>query len=223
MTETMIPTPRTTRPMVDFSGSSRATAREYAAAANSRVLEESSQKVLRSASQGRMVDAYALNAAITDAMRSCSTRLGQSMARRDLNRKVAYLGHICQAVLENHADGLPVYEPGQRSRLVEELRLEVEHAGVVNQSLTRDLSAERERTAALIREKTQAEVAFDDLKKAANAEIDRIGAAVNHNLEVATEALADRDTLGAVLCYALEHLDAEARQRVFGYWDGVQS
>lgn len=116
MTETTTP-----RPLVDFSGTSRATAREYALAANSRVLTDASQATLAAAAAGRKVDAYALNEAVTDAMRSASTRLGQSMARRDLGRKVAYLGHITQAVLEAHADGLPVYaDQGVRSRKIEE-------------------------------------------------------------------------------------------------------
>lgn len=126
------------RPLIDFSGDSRATAREYAEAANSRVLKPESQADLKAVALGMQVDAYDLNEAVLDAMRSASTRLGQSMARRDLTRKIAYLGHIVQAVLENHADGLPAYESGDRSRLVEAMKAD-------RDNLQRELLAETER------------------------------------------------------------------------------
>lgn len=218
----------TTRPTIDFGTDSRETAREYAAAADSRVLPDEVRPVLQAAARGEVVDAYDLNLALHHAMSSASTRLGQSMARRTLTSKIRHLVYIVNGVIQNHIDEVPVYEGGPRSPRIHALEIEVEHAGVVNQSLTNDLTEAREKlrqAQADLRDSQRraetSEGAFEALKAAANDEITRLGQAVNHNLDVAVEALGDRDTLGAVLCYALEFLDAETRQRVFGYWDGV--
>jgi hypothetical protein len=113
---------------------------------------------------------------------------------------------------------------------VEELSLEVEHAGVVNQTLTADLTkernarreAERQYLDAQRRAET-AEGALAALKAAANDEVTRLGMAVNSNLEAALQSMAERDEVAQVLLYALEHLDAEKRQRVFGFWDAVSA
>lgn len=170
----------TARPTIDFSGISRETARDYASAMPSRVLDAKYHGVLKDAANGYVVDAYALNAALTAALRTGLTRFGQSTARRDFGRKVAYLGHITQAVLESHADGLPVYAQGDRSRKVESLEKvldshqrhivtldgevaalaaagemavrEIGHSIEVNQSLTRDLTAAREQVRSLTAE-----------------------------------------------------------------------
>lgn len=56
----------------------------------------------------------------------------------------------------------------------------------------------------------------EDIEEALHARLTEMA----HKLE---EASRDRDDLGAVLLYALEGLDAEARQRVFGFWDAVFS
>lgn len=133
-----------TRPMVEFSGSSRATAREYARAINSRVLVASSRVRLTNAAAGTPVDAYDLNEALMDAMRSTATRCGQSMARRALATKVAYLAHITQAVIDNHADGLPAYPEGERSRKVKALQAEVDATKAEMASILATLEKERE-------------------------------------------------------------------------------
>jgi len=113
------------RPLVHFdddkAGRDRSKARDAAAYAISRSNKrEESNVVLAAAARGESVDAYALNAAVLDAMRSATTRLGQSSGRRVMAKQFAHLGHIVQAVLENHADNLPGYEPGARSRLLTE-------------------------------------------------------------------------------------------------------
>lgn len=119
--------PRPARPTIDFSGDSRATHRDYARLIDSRILDEQHRAVLRDVANGEAdVDAYALNAALIAAMRSGLTRFGQSMERRKHGKRVAALAHIVQAVLENHADGLPAYAEGERSRKIEALEAERE-------------------------------------------------------------------------------------------------
>jgi hypothetical protein len=216
---------KTTRPLIRFDDADvdRSTARRYAADIISRVNKPKTNEVMEAV-------AYDLAEACTDAMRHVATRFGQSMVRRREGEKVAHLAYIAHAVLANHADGLPVYEPGARSRRVEELSLEVEHAGVVNQTLTADLTkernarreAERQYLDAQRRAET-AEGALAALKAAANDEVTRLGMAVNSNLEAALQSMAERDEVAQVLLYALEHLDAEKRQRVFGFWDAVSA
>ena len=138
----------------ETGGRDRSTAREACAEAVSRVLPPPANQILREAASGKSVDAYALNDAITKAIRSAATRHGQSTARREQAKRFAHVAHIVQAVLENHADNLPAYGPGERSRALADLkaevasslaeaRREVEHAGKVNQSLTQDLTAAR--------------------------------------------------------------------------------
>lgn len=107
------------RPLIDFSGLSRETARNYAKAHVSRVNKPETNTTLRAVAAGEQVDAYALNEALLDAMRGAATRAGQSPLRRIHGREIAYLGHIAQAVLEAHADDLPAYAEGDRSRAVE--------------------------------------------------------------------------------------------------------
>lgn len=110
------------RPTIDLSN--RATARSYA----SEILDVvggaakyNTSVVLTDLVAGRAVDAYEVNEALLDAMRTVGRR---SSGRGPLGTKVAYLGHIVQAVLDNHADGLPAYADGERSRKVKSLEEE---------------------------------------------------------------------------------------------------
>ena len=135
-----------------------------------------------------------------------------------------------QAVLENHADSLPTYEPGTRSPRIKALEIEVEHAGVVNQTLTNDLSCERARVRDLIREKSAVEVKLQDaqaertmLTQAASDERRRLVGEIDgagRKLLAADKALAE---MALVLTYAFERMDAETQQRVMGFWDGIES
>lgn len=203
-----------TRPTVDFGADARGTARAYAVAANSRVLPPPAQKLLKQAAQGAKVDAYDLNDALTHAMRSASTRLGQSMARRELTRKIAHLAHITQAVLEAHADGLPVYDDqGVRSRKIEEQGRALDHAAEVNQALTRDLTLARDERALL----TQA---ASDERRRLCAEIDRLAKEAGALQRTVEQATKDRERWLAATYYAIDLTDAETGARVRGYIDG---
>lgn len=137
------PTEHPARPLIDFSGSSRATARTYAAAHVSRTNKAETNALLREVAAGGKVDAYALNEALLDAMRGATTRAGQSPLRRTYGKQIAYLGHIVQAVLDSHADGLPAYAEGDRSRAVEDMREAVQAATAEVERLTAALEAER--------------------------------------------------------------------------------
>lgn len=226
MTETTTP-----RPTIDFSGSSRETARRYAVEAQSRILKDESNRVLKQVAAGRPdVDAYALNAAVTDAMRAATTRHGQSMGRRALATKVAYLGHITQAVLENHADGLPVYaDSGVRSRKIEEQAREIEHAGRVNQRLTEDLTKLRQErsdlTLAASAERRRLCAEIDALKEGvalATKTLEDVAEITAKRDALLAETVADRDEIAAVLAYVYAALDSESQARVQGYWDAQQ-
>lgn len=201
------------RPLVHFddekAGRDRSKAREAAGLAVSRILDAKHNDILQAAEAGESVDAYALNEAVTAAMRSATTRLGQSSGRRAMAKKFAHLAHIVQAVLENHADNLPGYEPGARSRITEEVKgalleakREVEHAGTVNQGLTQDLTAARDQ-----REHMAAEA------RSLREEIDT----VRDNL---AQTIREANEFEAALAYAKGFLDEETRARVEGFIEG---
>lgn len=211
--------PQLGRPTIDFSGSSRATAREYAAAMPSAALDDEANAILADVASGRAeVDAYALNRALLSVMRLSATRFRNSFDRREFTTKVAHLGHIVQAVLENHADRLPAYEKGIRSRRIE--TLEGERA-----ALTQAASDERRRLCAEIdslRAEAQA-LASDHLeyKAAADAEISRLRELVGDRTMERDDAETERDTLASVIDYSFELLPVLDRCRVLGYWDGL--
>ena len=225
------------RPTVDFSdaGPSRATARAYAEIIDSRVLQASSRAALQAAARGEQVDAYALNAAITDAMRSATTRCGQSASRRELATKVAYLGHITQAVLENHADSLPVYGKGERSRLLAEVKPALAAAQQEVEAQTERANQFRTRLERSEGERSQFLQAASDERRRLCAEIDEGNAALEEataNYEalqrvaerrdaLLAEMVAENDRLLQIQGYALDLLPHDMRQRVLGYADGV--
>lgn len=200
------------RPTIDFSGSggetgyNRATARQYASDLISRVNKGTTNEVLTSVAEGsKAVDAYALAEALLDASRHVATRFGQSMMRRRAGEKVAHLGYIAHAVLANHADGLPVYADGERSRKIETLEGEIAalkvagaHGIEVNQSLAADLTKAREEARALRRE-------VESLKRS-----------VTH---VQTERIHN----GKVLDYAKSLLTDANRTKVEGFVSGLSA
>lgn len=223
----------TTRPLIDFAGSSRATAREYAADLQSRVNKPETNAILRAVEQGKSVDAYLLAEALLDAMRHISTRFGQSMARRRAGEKAAHIGYIAHGVLANHADDLPVYEDGQRSRLLSEVqstladaRQEVDTLVQERADLTMAASAERRRLVEEIdgmKRQTVALVDQHDLyKAAADSEVTRLLAEVEALKSERDIARLERDAAAAVIGYVVERLDGEDRAGVLGYWEGVK-
>lgn len=193
------------RPLIDFSGSSRATARSYASDLVSRVNKPETNDVLRAVANGQQVDAYALAEALLDAQRHVATRFGQSMQRRREGEKAAHLGYIAHAVLANHADGLPVYESGQRSRKIEELEAEVAdlRASVkrANETLA-ETAADLEREAVKHASTIENLIATDEAWNAAKAEAAR---------------------LRAIHAYAYGLLSETDRARVQGFEDGYDA
>jgi hypothetical protein len=222
------------RPTIDFSGSSRSTAREYAKDANTRLLSSSHQALLRSVGKGEEVDAYALNEALLSAMRATLTRHGASTQRRVTGRKIAYLAHITQAVLENHAQGLPAYETGERSRLLAEVKpalveaqKEVEaQTERANQFRTRLERSEGERAQFLQaasdeRRRLCAEIdAGTEALEEANANFAAMARVAEQRDVLLAETVAERDRVAEVLDYALGLLQHADKQRVLGFWDG---
>jgi len=237
-----------TRPTIDFSGSSRETARFYAQEANTRLLSSAHQSLLRSVGKGEEVDAYSLNEALLAAMRATLTRHGASTKRRDTGRKIAYLGHITQAVLENHAQGLPAYQTGERSRLLAEVRpalaeakQEIDTLVQERGLLTQAASDERRRLCAEI-DSTRADVVKaseeraelldvigeikaerDGYRKSADEEITRLLALNEKRFAALRSAETERDRAASVLNYAMGRLSETDKQRVLGFWDGLDS
>jgi len=197
----------------------------YVAAANSRVLPDWAQEVLDAAENGQEVNAWTLHAALDQALSACAHRDGQSPIRRRRAAQVRHLIYKVDAVLENFIEGLPPVEPGARSPKI--ARLEEE------------LSTERERTTALIREKTDLEIALDSLTTASLQTTSRLGEAESANANLAEEV--DRLTMllrqadeswsrlhavwfeqVRVTDYARSHLDEVGRAKVEGYIEGLR-
>jgi hypothetical protein len=200
------------RPLIDFSGSSRATARQYAKSNASRANEKRTNELLEAVAAAEQVDAYELNAALLDAMRRVGTRGGD---RRQHGTELAHLGHIVQAVLENHADNLPAYAEGERSRKVETLEAEVEmlRQGVDLVRREKDDEIDKLRLD-LLRESSK----VNDARRIASARLESLDQALKSLDGVRTE----RDEIQAVLNYAFEQMSDTAKQRVLGFWDGVR-
>lgn len=101
------------------------TSREYAERAKSRSLDPEHNEVLTYAADGQEVDVVLFRKAATAALSLASTRAGHSAARRTYAKEARHLIHWADAVIDNHIDGLPAYEPGERSRKVVELEARV--------------------------------------------------------------------------------------------------
>lgn len=191
------------RPAIDFSGDSRATAREYAKDANSKVLKADHRAILEEVRCGATVDAVALNEALVAAMRAATTRDGQSTARRERAKRIAHLHHITQAVLENAIDGLPAYEQGQRSRAVEDAKRGILAAKAEVEAASTKLREAAEERATL----TQA---ASDERRRLVAEIDTLRSNLAQTIREANE-------FEATLEYAKGFLLNEARAKVEGF------
>ena len=220
----------TNRPTIDFSTTSRETARDYADSLISRVNKPETNAVLDEVRSGsEAVDAYALAEGLLDAMRHVSTRFGQSMQRRKYGERVAHLGYIAHGVLANHADGLPVYEPGERSRKAKQW----EEIAISHQGRIADLEDEAAQQSQLLtevhdtlhaakRELDDSTRAFSDYKERADAEVTRLLQQVTEANAKLSVVEAERDAAAAALSYVVERLDEADRERVLGYWDGVK-
>lgn len=206
------------RPFIDFKFTRYATAREYAREAQSRVLKPESNATLEAVALGLQVDAYDLNEAVLDAMRSAATRHGQSLARRGLATRIAHLGHIVQAVLENHADNLPAYQTGERSRAVEDAKEALREAKSTVDSLTSDLSAARQQREHMAAEARDLRAEIDEAKLSLADRAQEITVLHDNLCQITSEA----NEFEAALAYAKGFLDDEARARVDGFLEGFQ-
>ena len=208
------------------------TSKEYAAKARSRILPPWANAVLLAASEGKEVDVVKFRKAATQALSAAATRAGQSMGRRAWTREARHLIYWADAIIDNHIAGLPPYEGGPRSPRIAELSLEVEHAGLVNQSLTRDLTDAREKLRVSQQERSHLTQAasderrrlckqYDDLKAAANDEVSRLLEVAGKRDTLLAETVAERDVLASVVNYIVGALGETDRARVFGYWDAL--
>lgn len=200
------------RPLVHFddekAGRDRSAAREACAEAVSKVLKPEHNTRLRNAAAGESVDAYDLNEAITAAIRSAATRHGQSTARRAQAKRFAHVAHIVQAVLENHADNLPGYEPGARSRLLEDAHRAITEANSEVVALTHALEeSQGERT-------TLTQAASDERRRLCE-EIDTLRANLSRTIREANES-------EAALNWLLKDQEPGVRHAVEAFLDGFR-
>ena len=213
------------RPTIDFGGDGRATARDYACSLLSKGLKPENHAVLSDAANGYVVDAYALNEAVLDAMRQSATRYSQSSQRKEHAKRAAYLGHITQAVLENHADQLPVYEPGERSRAVQSWKeIAASHQEHI-ETLTREADERQELLDQAARELEKARYELDlgtEYREKADAEVTRLLLKLEEANRRAELAGAERDAAAATIGYVAERLDDVGRAEMLGYWEGVK-
>lgn len=103
-----------------------ATAETYAAHATSvRLLTDEQNIILFQGAQGQEVDVVEFRKAATAALSAAATRAGDSPSRRTFAKEARHLIHWADAIIEAALDELPAFEPGERSRKVEELSTEV--------------------------------------------------------------------------------------------------
>ena len=181
------------------------TSKEYAARSNSRNLDEDQRRVLDKAAKGQEVDAVAFRKAVTAALSLAATRAGQSRARRDYTRMARHLLYIVDAVIDNALQGLPPVDAGTRSPKIAEQQREIEDLRVTVQWLAEEVERARcsekievERTAALLREKTDLDL--------------RVGRLARGNA---------RKT--AQMDYALSLMAEPEKFKVIGYGDALNS
>lgn len=184
-----------------LSGPRHATAREYAKIANSRVLDPEHQKTLKQAAAGREVELRDFQKAVTQALSSASTRMGQSRARRDLTSKIRHLAYIADGVLDAHL----AEQTGGNVTVVTQHDEEVDRA-------LRDAQREVEAlTASLQEERTTYQRSTAGLR-------DKLSRA--NTSRIATEILHRRTT--AVLDYARGIADEVDRARIEAYGEGLR-
>lgn len=206
------------RPLVHFddekAGRDRSKAREFARDAVSKVLSDEDNEILAAAGAGESVDAYALNRAVLAAMRSATTRLGQSTARRSMASGFAHLGHIVQAVLENHADNLPGYEPGARSRLLDEAGTALREARVEVERLTSVIDERTSESSEVIADLHRQIAALKDAGAERLPEVVADLTTARTNL---SQTIREANEFEATLAYAKSLLSDEDRLKVEGF------
>jgi hypothetical protein len=204
------------RPTIDFSGDSRATAREYAT--NILTIVGPTDKPvgpLVDVANGYVADAYALNAALIASLRIGLNKGRNADTRRSFGTKVAYLAHITQAVLENHADQLPAYVAGQRSRKVEGLQAELSVATAAFDAAKRNYDNAEEEI-----KRTRSDLDF--YKREADKEISRLMSLLDQRAAEVADKQDVNESLTAVLEYArtlLSAADEHAASQVAGFLD----
>jgi len=217
---TPIDPPVPARPQIDFSGLRYATTREYAETLKSGALSDRANDVLTQIAAGQKVDAYDLNGQMPYVLSSCATRSRSSSERRELAKQARHLCHIVQAVLENHADDLPAYAEGERSRAVAAVKAEATGYALQVDAKQRELDAvstalreQQQSNEDLRNERGTLTQAASDERRRLTDEIDAL------KTEASVRDLALARTQGA-LDYAVAMLPNSAEIKVAGFIDG---
>jgi hypothetical protein len=218
------------------------TARQYADNARSRTLPVAVNDILRDAANGQEVDVVEFRKAATAALSLAATRAGQSMARREWTKQARHLIYWADAIIDQHVQGLPIYEAGARSPKIRSLEEtlqsvrdlaearyeEIQNLRSERASLTEAASAERRRLCAEI---DALRATTRDLQGRAVDRENELQEEIHRIAEVAEaqseKDAAERDGLyrecnefHAALEYAFTLLGASDQSRLAGFRDG---
>lgn len=189
------------------------TSRTYAKNAASRVLPPWANKVLKAAASGEEVDVVEFRKAATMALSLASTRAGRSMGRREWAKQARHLTYWADALIDQHLQGLPVYEPGARSPKIRELEKALTQA-------TAELDKQTETVRNLRNERGSLTEAASEERRRLCAEIDNLKVIVQQNDVTLDGLYQECNELHAALEYAFTLLLASDQSRLAGFRDG---
>lgn len=188
------------------------TSREYAFdSRSSKLLTDDQNAILSAAGRGEEVDVFEFRKAATAALSAASTRAGQSPARREFAKMARHLIYWADAILENHINGLPTYEPGERSPKIK--------------ALEKDLRSANNEIAILLGDKGRLEDEVSKLQAAlseARSELDKTVEALRASTKDCNFVKHQHDLILDVLHYVSDRIPAREAGRLHGYWDALR-
>lgn len=207
--EVVPPTEPAPLPTIDFSVDRYATAREYAAGLSSRVNKDETNTVLDRIAEGHIVAAHDVIDILPDVFSGATTRISNSQGRRDQAKRIRHLAYIANAVVRNHAEGLPTYEPGERSPALRD----------ANETIRR-LEHEAESLKSHVGEATTEVEAATRRLMSLQADYDRLNGVLANNQDLLQDSIAERAVLQDTLDYAIGQGDEKLRHLVVGFEEG---
>lgn len=213
----------------------QATSQQYAAKATSRLLTKEQNQVLTDAAKGKEVDVVEFRKAATAALSLAATRAGQSMARREWTREARHLIYWADAILDQHIQGLPIYEAGARSPKIASLESVVDKHQTYIADLEREIDenhkqavAEGARLSAELKDAderlvkvTEERDGLQDRIDLQNETISEVAETLRESGKVLDEVVAQRDFYSTIIAYVLETASPEYAALVTGYADGI--
>lgn len=209
------------------------TAKVYAGRArSSKLLEPEHNDILEAASKGQEVDVVAFRKAVTASFSAAATRYGQSPKRREATKELRHLAYWADAIIDQHIQGLPIYEAGPRSAKIRDLQAEnsdLKARVVDHEKSLRAKAGESEALALAARDVANAKGEIDRLTEFLQETQAAHRAAVEARDTVTVDAAKrvedaerERDTLASVLLYVTSLAPSDVQARTIGYWEGLE-